>query len=330
MENNSNTGQSNLNTKHSLLSAQADLNTGTVFHNDAIPPRPVNTPVSQPIAPKPLPQSVQDAADEFRKRMEAEKAKSVSALQSTVDALSPNHSTSVPPKIASVQLEHAESTKPLNNPFVGMSMQKPAQHAVPAGNEVVFDSDPSLSQTVPVSNKSHSVILIVSVLVILGLLAGGIFYWYTYMGGKDLVQSRLGNAKNTTEGMEKAPGVPKPAQTFPAVVRTATTTPPTPTKPQVVNSNVFAPAKTTTITPKKTATFGDAEKEIVSSYITTNINKLSRVKSATGFSVEDVRFDGPNIALVSYGDGDLSVSAVLNFTYTNGTVKVNSFSILEK
>jgi hypothetical protein len=341
MENNTTTGQSNLNTKHSILSAQADLNTGTIFHNDPIP-KAAGVPVSQQVQPKPLPESVQEASEEFRKRMEMEKAKSVASLQSTVDNLAPTVARPVAPapkplpQSPSAPLEHAESTKPLNNPFVGMNSARPSmpQHSIAMGNDVVFENETTETTPVKKSGGGHAVILTISILIILGILGGGAYYWYAYMGGKDMVQKRLNPANDSVEGMEKSPVVEKPVPAFPAAIRpTVSTTTPVVSKPAVVNTNTFAPSapKPVTTTPKKTiTTFGDAEKEIVSTYVSTNINKLSRVKSATGFSVEDIRFDGPNRAIVSYSDGDMSVSAVLNFTYTNGSVKVNSFSILEK
>lgn len=308
MENNTNPTTPNANSKHSLLSAQADLNTGTVFHNSPIPERPASsiTP-SQPMV-KPLPQSVQDASEDFRRRMEMEKQKSMTSLQSSVGGTSINH---------------AESTKSYTTAqYMGMSNQKPA-------GQVVFDSDSEHMTTVSGKRNGHAFILTISILILIGLLGAGVYYWYQYMGGKDLIESKINSSVPTQDTPKEPVAVPKQVQTFPAIVKTATTTQAVP-KTTVTNQNTFAPVKTTVPTPKKTNVFGDAEKEFVSSYISTNINKLSKIKSSTGFSVEDIRFDGQNRAIVSYGDGDFSISAVVNFTYSNGVVKVSSFSILEK
>ncbi|MBU3668712.1 MAG: hypothetical protein FGM57_01950 [Candidatus Taylorbacteria bacterium] len=350
MENNTSTGQSNSNTKHSLLSAQADLNTGTSFHNDPLIPKPMTGEV--PVS-KPLPKAVEDASAVFAERMKAEQAKSVASLQATVEKMSPTLSTTPVQPVSkplpqtapvfehkSAPLTHAESTEPLNNPFTGMNTARAqAQQASSAAhklgsNDVIFDE--SINDTGAPQKKdggrAHSFILYFSILLILGLIGGGVYYWYAYMGGKDMINksapSPVNTVKTPTQAKPAAPVVPQ--SEFPAVVRQGTTTRPTQALDSAFAPEESAPVAKPTATAKKPM-FGDAEKELVSSYINMNINKLSPVKSATGYAVEDVRFDGTNRALVSYSDGSMHIAAVANFTVdSKGSVRVTSFNILEK
>lgn len=300
MENNNITGEtnSNFNNKHSLLSAQADLNTGTVFHNDPAP--------QAPIEPKPIPKSVQDASDAFALKMREEREKSLASLQATEPK--PVHNAFKPEP-----LTHAESTKPIGNPFVGMSTQSAQANKQ---GEVVFADNIDEVSTPPQSGKKHLAILLTSVVLIIAALAGGFYYWYEKLGGKDMLSSN-DTEMPVVDSTKTAP----PAAAFPAAAR-ATTTAPKPT------ANTFAPAPATA--PKKAA-FGDAEREIVSAYIAANVNRLSPIKSSSSFTIEDIRFDGVNRALVTYGDSDMSISAVVNFTIdANRTVRITSFNILEK
>lgn len=167
------------------------------------------------------------------------------------------------------------------------------------------------------SGGSYSHIYMWSIIsiIVLALIGGGI-YWYLFMGGKDVV------FPTQTSQTEELPvnNTPKPSTSLPVAPR--------PTSP--VSNTPVKPTNTTTVKQTSPGPFSGSDKDLVSQYIRKNINSLSPRKSTIGFSVSDIVFDGPNRAIVSYGNRSVSYNAAVNATVTNGVVKITSFTVLEK
>jgi cell division septation protein DedD len=157
---------------------------------------------------------------------------------------------------------------------------------------------------------SHIYVWSILSILVLAIIGGGI-YWYLFMGGKDMLFPTSTDI-NQVDNTPIKPATPSPVNPLPTTPKPVTTTPTAPVRPVVDGP------------------FSGSEKDLVSQYIRKNINTLSPRKSAIGFTVSDIIFDGPNRAIVSYGNRSVSYSAVVNATVTNGVVRVTSFTILEK
>lgn len=142
-------------------------------------------------------------------------------------------------------------------------------------------------------------------------VVAGVGYWYLKVYTPGLMSDD--NTSTTTSTTTTS--------TFPSAVKTLTTIPAgTIQKPQ---------------NPPRPATLSHAfsvnDQDAVSSYITKNINALSPIKSSLGYTVSDITFDGPDRAIVTYGNSRAHYSAVaVAHIDTNGNVQVTSFTILEK
>lgn len=347
-------------TKHSLLSAQADLNTNS-FNKNPIPDNlphttvpsstlggsssldsspvphkpievvlpPIYTAPSQNIGTVPAQKPVQAAPDSspvFNSPMGQTMNRPMNPPvkpNPTIQAYSPNFVHPIPSSVP-----------------VGMSTISNNQPV--ANHEVVFaDSSEEAPVAAPTHARRHLIILIVSTLLIVGLLGGGFYYWYFFMNGKTVLNGLSTEPADTTADQNTIPAKsapvnsqapiaanpPKSNQVVPAKTNTPKTN---------VNASAFAGAETATAQPKKTNTaapvaFGSAEKEKITAYIADNINRLSPVKSRNLFALTDVEFDGPNRAIVSYSNSEYDISAVANvYLDKSGNVKVTGFSVLEK
>lgn len=194
--------------------------------------------------------------------------------------------------------------------------------AAKLGNEV--NSILNSQQKTPKSHKG-TLVLIISMIIVLILLAGGGYYWYTYMYSP--------SKENTTETTQNSPedfynqaNTNNTNSAFPTAV----------TKPAVATQPVAVPAKTTPVkTPPKvtrvTTPFNQSQRDMVSSYIYSNINKFATPKSSASYEVTDVTFDGPDRAVVQYTNGNSSYTAVAVASIdTADNVRIVSFSLLEK
>lgn len=211
--------------------------------------------------------------------------------------------------------------------------------AAKLGNEV--NSILNNQQNIPKSHKG-TLALIISMIVVLLLLAGGGYYWYTYMYLPNKETPKNETAKNEVStqsspddfynqaGSNNTNSVFPPAATKPATGAQPVAVPSktTPTK--------STPAKTTVVkTPAKvtrvTTPFNQSQREMVSSYIFSNINKFATPNSKVPYEVTDVTFDGPDRAVVQYTNGSKSYTAVAVASIdTADNVRVVSFSLLEK
>jgi len=83
------------------------------------------------------------------------------------------------------------------------------------------------------------------------------------------------------------------------------------------------------VAPTKTSnTYSATDQQKITAYIEQNINKLAKT---TGYAVDNVTFDGPGRAMVSYSKGSISRSAVVNaYVDSTGAVKVTGFMVLTK
>ena len=200
--------------------------------------------------------------------------------------------------------------------------------AAKLGNEV--NSILNNQQKIPKSHKG-TLVLIISMIVVLLLLAGGGYYWYTYM---------YLPSKGTVEN-ETTQNSPEDFYNQANTTNTNSAFPPAATKPVVVTQPVTVPAKTAPTktpavkTPPKvtrvTTPFNQSQRDMVSSYISSNINKFATPKSKGAYEVTDVTFDGPDRAVVQYTNGSMSYTAVAVASIdTADNVRIVSFSLLEK
>jgi hypothetical protein len=111
---------------------------------------------------------------------------------------------------------------------------------------------------------------------------------------------------------------------FPSVVtKSAAVTQPAPVK--------AAPPKTSPKITRTTTPFNQSQRDMVSSYIFSNINKLETPKSKTPYEVTDITFDGPDRAVVQYTNGKSSYTAVAVASIdTSNEIRIVSFFLLEK
>jgi hypothetical protein len=201
------------------------------------------------------------------------------------------------------------------------------------GNEV--NSILNRQQEIPKDNKKVY-ILSVGISLVLLLIAGGLYYWYTAF--------YLPNAKQSNVSLENQPsssGVynqntdTSRTSVFPSGVTRSTATssavsaaPTVAKQVKPTNQNVIVnPPKNTRVA----APFTQTQRDIVSSYIFSNINALAPQKSKKSYEVTDITFDGPDRAIVEYTNGSSSYIAVAVATIeASGNVRVVSFSPLEK
>lgn len=315
-------------TKHSLLSAQADLNTNS-FNKNPIPENLPHTTVSSPavssmaaptassVAPKPL-----------------QNITPVASAHSTSFSNTPIQTQTVKPN-PTIQAYSPNFVHPSANNIPSGSGIAGSNH------EVVFaDSSDEVSTAAPTHAGRHLFILILSTLLIVGLLGGGLYYWYFFLGGKATLNNlMLPGSNNLVDQTSGSPVQNFPINNSASSTNTIKSQPVAPIKTSAlkptVNSSAFGTSETTS--PKKvntgsvTATFSSAEKEKITAYLSNNINRLSPVRSQDSYAVNDVKFDGPNRAIVSYSSSEYDIAAVANvYIDKYGSVKVSSFTILEK
>lgn len=213
------------------------------------------------------------------------------------------------------------SVKPTTSSYVGNGIP-----AAPLASDTAarLNSEVnSIMQTKVMAKKSYtSTILIVVSILVLVALGGGGYYWYTYMYAPSKANDLNVNTQNPSDN---------PTSAFPSAVRN---TPANPASSASDKSAVGKPGVTTPSTAKPTKVltpFSQAQRNAVSAYIESNINKLSPVKSNSAYRVTDIVFDGPDRAIVQYTDGTNSYIAIAVASIdTSNTVKIVNFSLLDK
>jgi hypothetical protein len=155
--------------------------------------------------------------------------------------------------------------------------------------------------------KKSNTGLIVTLIVILVIILAGIAIWI--LKPFAFMQAPATNS-NIEEKVEKP--VTKPSDSlFPSSVVN---------KPAATSSKP-APTKTSN-------TYSATDQQKITDYLGANINKLAKT---TGYTVDDVSFDGPGRAIVSYSKNGVSRSAVVNaYVDSSGAVRVTSFMVLTK
>jgi flagellar basal body-associated protein FliL len=314
--------------KQSILSQQANLNTGNVA-------RPASTPT---------PASTQAS-------LSASSAKPTNVNSTPTTASNPFRS-SVPTPTASSIMNQPES-KPLpqftadtsRNTSAGnmQNMQgaprstssAPSMNSAPrmmgamnttgSDHSVILPDMEPTQVTQPRGVNKHLVILIVSVIIIVAILAGGFYYWYANMGGRDVLRDSANTTQSTSN--QKINTVPtQPTSAFPAGITQPVSNIAKPASPNSLFAQPNANTKNT-----NTKALSGADKEKIIAYISTNINRLSPEKSTYGFALDDVQFDGPNHAIISYSDSARSISAAVNVSINDsGSVRVSGFTVLTK
>lgn len=346
--------------KHSILSQQADLNTGSFSKREesavaklqssasssastaqpgagdrgSIPvsgtaanpfqtPKP-STPATTPTAASAISRPDSKPLPQFvSDASEAFKAKMAEEKAKSVAGPQSN--------MSSTGFSHSPVSMSMNNSGITnkttgthMAGISDLNHSLGVNHSVVLpDMEQENSTEVPKHANKHLVILIVSVVIIIGILAGGFYYWYTAMGGKAVL---AGNSQKTVQNET----VPAPQKTttaqqnsaFPAGVTQPAAQKPAAQNTDSANSLFAAPAN---------GGLSDASKQKVIAYLSANINRLSPVKSSIGFSLNDIQFDGKNHVIISYSDNTKRLTAAVNVSVdTSGTVKVSGFTVLSK
>ncbi len=209
--------------------------------------------------------------------------------------------TSTTPAFSGMSSPQAEVPKPIIPPPPTF---KPAP---PHVSKVEFPPDSFDAKRtfapLPEAKSSHTMLWITILLTVLFLaLIGGVAYWYLKIYSPETMTSATSTGSTSTKTT-----TPTPKPTVP--VRTTT--------PQVKKPEVKA--------------FDMSAKEKVTIYIRDNINTLSPKKSSSRYTVTDITFDGPDRAVVEYGNSQVNYTAVaVSYIDANGNVKVTSFTILEK
>ena len=167
----------------------------------------------------------------------------------------------------------------------------------------------------PPQKSSHTILWIIIFLTVLFLaLMGGVGYWYLKIyAPQNLVDDTASTTVPTNTA--KTQNTPK---VFTTPVRSTNSAPFQATaKPQVKTPEV--------------KNYSMTDKDKVSEYIKSHINALSPKKSSSKFVVSDITFDGPDRAIVSYGNAKHTYSAVaVSYIDSKSNVKITSFTILEK
>jgi hypothetical protein len=175
-----------------------------------------------------------------------------------------------------------------------------------------FDSKRTFAPIV--QKSSHAILWTIIFLTIVFLaVLGGAAYWYLKVYSP---QNMIEDTASTTTSVKTNSSVP---MVF---------TPPVRSK-----DSLFKATTSTAVKIKspvvKVYTLSDKDKVIA--YIKSHINSLSPRKSSVGFAVSDITFDGPDRAVVDYGNSKATYTAVaVSYIDSKGNVKVTSFTILEK
>ncbi len=217
-------------------------------------------------------------------------------------------------------------SKPLP-PYVGMSSYTPPAPSANTTSDIsstihkdplIIDNEMLANETAKY-NKSRASVgsgashiylwAIISFVVLLAI--GGGAYWYFFMqgGASDMTDTANTNTQNSA---------------FPAGAINNNPAKPTTSAPVNTKPTVTKPA---TVTPA----LNGSQRDIIEAFIRKNINSISPRKSSIAFTVTDVTFDGPDRALVSYSNGNVSYTAVVVASVSaTGAVRISSFTVLTK
>lgn len=258
----------------------------------------------------------------------------------TVSHASSPFNTSMPstpkaaPSYATVQASQASnSTYSIPTTPRPVAPQSASVTASNLGSEVgrILNEQPKQAP----SKSKGTLMMIVIIVAILAVLGGGAYYWYTNFYTQGPSQDSTANTAQPNASKTNTSNT-RPNQNnqsaFPAAVQGAPTSVPTTqqsnTKPGAMSKPANTAAKPAV---KAIVPLTSDERNQVTAYIESNINKLTSVRSSIPFEVTDVTFDGPNRALVQYTNGKSSYTSLAVATIdSSGNVHIASFQLLEK